>query len=75
MNKYLIIFLFVVIAVNGVFAQPVPTNDDQQQKNQQLSETPPQPAVNEEEEEEAENPGQGIPTPPQPQDGLVVWAL
>ena len=27
MNKYLIIFLFLVIAVNGVFAQPVKPND------------------------------------------------
>ncbi|MDR2645441.1 MAG: hypothetical protein LBB44_05660 [Endomicrobium sp.] len=53
MNKYLIIFLFLVIAVNGVFAQPVKPNDqngDQQQKVQKF------------EEEE----GQGIPPVPQP---------
>jgi hypothetical protein len=55
MNKCLIIFLFLVIAVNGVFAQPKLENDqneDQQQKVQKF-----------EEEEEEE---QGAPPAAQP---------
>ncbi|MDR1433550.1 hypothetical protein [Candidatus Endomicrobiellum devescovinae] len=51
MNKYLIIFLFVVIAANGVFAQPAlyDHGKDQQQQAQK-------PLLVEEEEEEEEEP-------------------
>lgn len=52
MNKYLIIFLFVVIAANGVFAQPAlyDQGKDQQQQTQAAI------LVEEEEEEEEERP-------------------
>ena len=63
MNKYLIIFLFVVIAANGVFAQPAlyDQEKDQQQQAQKLS-------LVETEEEEEEVPAAPVVAQPIAQD-------
>jgi len=64
MNKYLIIFLFVVIAANGVFAQPALY--DQGKDQQQQAQKPLLVEVEEEEEEEEQPEVPALPVVAQP---------